>query len=395
MKLKKVICIVIIPLLLTGCWNSHEINNLVITICIGLDKTENGYMVTTQVLNSKSIAAKVAVNESPIVIYSETGKDILENLRRMTTETRKIYNSHLRMVVIGEELATEGIQDILDFFMRDHEFRTDFYIVVAKGTTAKKVLTTLTPLEIIPGLKLYNSLKNSESAWAPTKAVRIIELVNSIISDGKNPVLTGVEIIDGSNNSDSVDLLKESDAGNRLKYTSLGAFKKDKLVGWLNEPESKGYNYIIGNIKSTVGYTMIDSKQKVTFEVTKEKSKIKAYLLNGKPAIKVEINYEGNIAAVEGQIDITKEENETKITKMLEKKTKSMCDEVLEKTKTDFHTDIFGFGEVIHRKYPKQWAKIKDNWNDEFVNLPVDITINVKINRFGQNTKSFFIKEEE
>lgn len=37
-----------------------------------------------------------------------------------------------------------------------------------------------------------------------------------------------------------------------LKFKGLGIFKGDKLVGWFNGSESKGYNYVTGNIKSTV-----------------------------------------------------------------------------------------------------------------------------------------------
>jgi hypothetical protein len=41
------------------------------------------------------------------------------------------------------------------------------------------------------------------------------------------------------------------------------------------------------------------------------------------------------------------------------------------------------------------WEKIKDDWNSEFVNLPVNITVKVKTIQPGQIAQSFFIREKE
>jgi len=398
MKLKKISAIFIIlsMVFLTGCWNSREINTLAIAVCTGIDKAEEGYLVTHQIINPKVIASKKATNEAPVIIYSETGDSLFEIYRKLTTECpRKIYNSHLRMVIFGEEIAKEGIQDFIDFFARVHEFRTDFYFAVAKGTTANNVLSMLTPLETLPGMEMYDSLKASEENWAPTKTIRIIELINSILADGKDPVLTGIEVTGGDVNSNSTDALRQSDQIKKLKYTSLGAFNEDRLAGWLNEDESKGYNYIMGNVKSTAGHADYGDKVKIIYEVMNTKSKMKASLVNGKPVIDVEIHVNANIGSVQGQFDVSKEENKEILKQLPEEAVKLLCNKTLKKAQKDLGTDIFGFGEVIHRQYPKVWEKIKDDWDNEFEDLPVNITVNFKVSQLGQITKPFFIKENE
>jgi spore germination protein KC len=389
------VIIIIFPIIvLTGCWSGNEVNTLAITACIGIDKVEKGYLVTDQVINPKAIASKRVTNESPVYLYSTEGVDLDETIRRLTTQSsRKIYNAHLRMVVFGENIAKDGIKDILDYFLRNYQYRTDFYFVVAKDTTAHEVLSVLTPLDTIPGIEMYNSLKISSEEWASTNSIRIIELVNSIIADGKNPVITGIEITSSEINTKSTEALKQNHEPNKLLYASLGAFKKDKLVGWLDEDESKGYKYITGNVKSTVGYAYYGDKVKISSEVLNAKSVIKASLVNGKPDIDVEINAKINVKAIDGEFDISKEENKKRLIEIDENKIKLFCNKVVSKAQKDLKTDIFGFGEAIHRKYPEMWAKIKDNWNNEFVDLPVSITVKVKINQIGQITKPFFIKE--
>lgn len=398
MNLKKMLSILIIlpSIFFSGCWSSHEINTLAITVCIGIDKTENGYLISEQVINPKAIASKKATSESPVVLYTAEGQDLTETIRSLTAKSpRKIYNSHLRMVVFGEAVAEDGIKDILDYFARNHEYRTDFYFAVAKSATAKEILSVLTPIESIPGIHMYNSLEISNKDWAPTKAIRINELVNSIISDGKNPVITGIEVDDGKFTSNSTDSLKLSGEIKKINYTSLGAFQKDKLRGWLTEDESKGYNYITGNVKRTIGYAYYGNTVKITAEVINAESDINVSIINGKPAINVEININQNIGAVEGDFDVSKEENKKIINEIAEKKIKSICEKTVDKAQNELKTDIFGFGEAVHRKDPKLWGNIKDNWDTEFTHLDVDFTVKVKTKHLGQITKSFFIKEKE
>ncbi len=398
MKLKRLLFILIIlsTIFLTGCWSSHEINTLAIAVCIGIDKTENGYLVTAQVLNPRAIASKKATVESPVVIYTAEGNDLAEIVRRFTTQSSRIfYNADLRMVVFGEDVAKDGIQNILDYFLRNHEYRTDFYFVIAKNSTANEVLGILTPIESVPGFSMYISLKMSEEKWAAMKSVRIIELVNSIIADGDNPVLTGIEISQDEISPKSTDILKQSGEYKKLKYTGLGAFNKDKIVGWLDEDESKGYNYITDNVKNTVEYADYDSKVKITYEIINAKSRTKVYCLENKPAIEVKIKIKCNIGIVEGEFDVSAEENKQVLNKLLASKVKLLCEKALNKAQKELKNDIFGFGEAIHRKYPKTWEKLKDDWNDKFTDLPVNITVEAETKQLGQITKPLFIKEKE
>lgn len=396
MKRKKIILLfMVLPiLLLNGCWSSNELNALAITVCIGIDKSGDDYRLTQQVINPKAIASQMKTDESPIVLYSETGKDLLEIRHRISMGCpREIYNSHLRVVLLGEDVAKEGIEDILSLFARDHEFRTDFVFIIAKGTTAESVMSILTPLETISAIEMYDSLKISEKSWAPTKSIKIIELINSIVPEGVNPVLSGVELTESKIESNTTDALKYSNESSRIKFTSLGAFKEDKLIGWLNEDESKGYNYIVGNVKTTVGYVNYGEDIRVSSKVLSAKSKIKPSMENGKPTINIQVDIKADIESVIGEFDVSKKENKEIIEKLADQKVKSLCEKSIKKAK-ELGTDIFGFGEEIHREYPEQWKDMKDDWNNLFQKLPVNISVNVEIKQLGQIGKPLFLKEE-
>jgi hypothetical protein len=41
--------------------------------------------------------------------------------------------------------------------------------------------------------------------------------------------------------------------------------------------------------------------------------------------------------------------------------------------------DLIGFGEMIHRKQPKQWRKIKDNWDHLYSEAKPKIKVHARI----------------
>ena len=182
--------------------------------------------------------------------------------------------------------------------------------------------------------------------------------------------------------------------GKRLFYNGLGVFCDDKLIGWLSEEETLGFNYILGNAKNSPEYVYYNETDQITFELIRLHSKISAALKDEKPSINVKISIEAIIAAMEGDLDISKMENKIIAEQLLESKIKGICQNTVKKAQHDFRCDIFGFGEVIHRKYPDLWKKLKSNWRHEFSSLPVDFEIAVELKLPGQIIKPMFRKEK-
>ncbi|MEK4342507.1 Ger(x)C family spore germination protein [Brevibacillus sp. FSL L8-0710] len=99
---------------LTGCWNRRELNELAIAVAMGVDKKDNDYLVSIQIVNPGAVAAQRAgTDTAPVITYSTQGTSIFEALRRTTTKSpRKIYLSHMQVIVLGKEVAEEGINAI-------------------------------------------------------------------------------------------------------------------------------------------------------------------------------------------------------------------------------------------------------------------------------------------
>jgi spore germination protein KC len=388
-KITHILLISCMLLGLSGCWSAKELSDLAIVTSLGIDKTEEGYKVSIQLVNPGAISTKAGGGSLvPYAVYSAEGKSIFEALRRVTTLTpRRPYFAHLRVVVFSEETAKLGIRKPLDLLSRDHEMRTDFVIVIAKGMKAETPLTVLPPLEKIQANKTFQSIENSEKSWAATKVVLLDELIRSLVSDGKEPVLTGLELLGSPDMAASTKNIESTKPSAITKIGHIGVFNEDKFVAWLDEEESKGFNYITDNVTGTLKWIECDGGT-ISIEVLRSKTDMKGSIEKGKPTINLNVSAEANIGEVECPIDLSKADPITDLEKQFNKKLEEIILSTVEKAK-ELETDIFGFGEVIARAEQKKWETLKKNWDEEFLNTDVEVKVDIKIRRTGTITEPY------
>lgn len=383
----------IVTSLLTGCWDSAELNKLAFVTALGFDKAGDDIVLTAQVLNPRAIAAQKPINEAPVIVYTEKGKSAIEIIRRMSTRApRRLKGTHMQSIIFGEEFAENGISEVVDFLLRHYQTSPDLYFAIAQGTTASNVLTNLSKLENIPSAEINSALEISSKIWAATKSTKLLELADLMSGNEKCPVIPGINI-SKEPPAKSMDDMKTA-VDDPINFDKNGVIKKDRLVGWLNEDESKGYNYINGNVQNTVGY--VDSKEtgRVTMfsRITKKTTKI--IFTDNKPSVAVNINMSATIENISSGFDITKQENLNILEKLSEEKIKKLCEKSIAKAK-DLKSDIFGFGNEIHISNPEYWKTVESTWNDSgFIDLPVTITVKFKIVGTDSIGKSILSEEK-
>ncbi len=383
--------VIFIPLL-SGCWSRKELNNLAIVSGMGIDKSDkNRYHVSIQVVNPEQLAGSKAGGGQPTVIVFESDADsVSEALRKITTLlARKPYMSHLRILIIGDSLAKEGIGDSLDFISRYHEFRTDFPIIIAKDGKAQDLLTILTPLEKIPANKIFDSLAMSEKEWAPSRTTKLDDVINDLMSDGKQMIISAAREIGNKESPDSRVVINHVKPLNLVQIVGLAVFHEDRLIGWLNTERSKGFNYVTNNVYRTIAPVECPSGGFVSLEVLRSKTKLKGSVVGGQPLIHVYIESEANINEVNCQIDLTKVESIEALEKSGEKGLVQIVDQTISVAQERYKVDIFGFGDVIHRTNPTAWKTLKTDWNRHFSSMRVLVTAELKIRKLGTTNNTY------
>ncbi|MBP2654821.1 MAG: gerBC 3 [Firmicutes bacterium] len=372
--------LIIISIATTGCWDARELDECAIVSALGIDKDATCYIVSLQVLNPGQIAGKNKGSGSPVITYAATGSTVFEAYRKVYTECpRKLVYNHLQVLVFGEKLAREGLAPILDFITRRFEIRADFVLFVAKNTSVKEVISVLTPAEVIPAESLFNSVLLAKEFWGATTVVTIDKLISMLVTEGKAPVVAGVEISGNTDSSDKTDNLKKVVMPATVKIVPLGVFKKDRLVGWLNERDSKGYNYITGMGKNFLSVITLPQGGMVEMKILSTKVFLTAAEAEEQPEINIKMEIEGTINGISTDIDLLKEENIRMIEAEEEKEIENILAGAIFTAQKQYNSDIFGFGDVIHRTNYRVWESLRDNWDEIFPSLHVNIKVKVRV----------------
>lgn len=386
--------LILIPLL-TGCWDKRELNEIGIVLAMGIDKVEDEYRVTAQVVVPSEVSTKTSTGRTPVILYQENGETVFEALQKITKESpREVYTGHLRMLVLGEDLAEEGIAKSLELLSRYWELRSDFYVAIAKDKTAEELLNVRTTIENIPANEMFNTLKTPEATSTSTNGFTLDELIASLTSAGKESVLTGILVkgeLEKGSNKQNVESITPSV---QIKYDDLAVFKKDKLVGWLTERESRGYNAILNKVHNSVTAISCPKGGEATLEIIQSDSKMKGNINKGKPEVDVNIKVKGNVEEVECQINLNDQKTIVELEKNTEKQLEKTIMLTIETAQKQYKSDIFGFGEAIHRSNPKEWKKIKEQWDEEFSEMTANVKVDVKLVHTGTEGNSFLKKIE-
>ncbi|OMD39227.1 Ger(x)C family spore germination protein [Paenibacillus odorifer] len=388
-------------LVLSGCWERKELNEVAFVLGIGIDKAEKGYTVSMQVVIPSAISSQSTGGGGgtgvPVVVYKFTVPTFYDAQRMLNLDSsRTSYLGHIRVLVIGEELARSGVGEILDVFKRSREPRMDFYVLVARGTTASDVLNVLTPMDKLPANKLFSSLDNSYKDSAKTVAVTLDDFIENLLSQGENPVLTGVEVMGNPKDGEEKSNVERTTPKTRLEYHTVAVFRKDKLIGWLNEGETIGYNYINDKVTAHSGPIAGEDGKPIVIEAIQASTKRKVKIIDGEPHIYLNVKALCNIEEVHSTENLESESTIRRLEKETEERIVERMQYTVEQVNNRFNVDIMGFGQSIYHDSPKAWAKLQHKKGGDYLkSLPIHYSASVVINRVGLTDNSFLEQIKE
>ncbi|MBD8837212.1 MULTISPECIES: Ger(x)C family spore germination protein [Paenibacillus] len=387
-RILKPLVYILLMVVVTGCWNSKELNEISVVIALGIDTVDDQYEISLQVVDPSQMSRNRAMERSPTIVFSSRADTLFEAIRKLTTESsRKMYMSHLKFVIFDENTARKGIKKPLDFLFRDHEVRPDFHLAIVRGSSAKDAVSFVAPTEVLPAMDMYKALKVSEKTWAPTSAVDVKDLLQRLTKDGIEPVLTGIRL-NNLNKGLTIDNVKKSPQHVNYLFTGIGVFQGDRLTGWIEESKSKAFTYISNRVSSTVASVSCpNSEGKFAFEVIHNNVKIIPKIKDNEPHITLEVDTEANIGEVTCNADLKDEKTFNAFQDAGREEQEKILKEGIQNAQ-QIGSDIFGFGEAFHRKYPYEWHKWKADWTRKFQNLQVDINLRYRLNRVGKITNS-------
>lgn len=383
-------------ILLSGCWSKKELTEISIVTAVGIDKgKDTKYEVTFQIINPKNVTGgqQQGGQTGPAFNIFKVNANSLEESGSMTNQrlSRILYFDHANLIVIGEELAKEGIFGLLDIFERSPDFRNTAQIVIAKGSTAHDVMSTLSPVDQINANKITMMLEHSEKLWGENISLNINELILDLFLEGSNPVISGVGIIGEKSKASQEDNIKSSEPLAQVNIDDIAVFKEDQLYDWISGPEAKGTMWIRDRVKTTVlNLDWKEIKGAISILTQRGKSKINIEIKDRKPIITILVRAEGSITEVTTAIDLANPDVILQIQSLMKEEIEYDIHAALKYAQEE-KLDIFGLGEKIRAYDPNYWKTIEKDWNEKiFPEIEIKVLAEGFVRRTNLKVKPFF-----
>ncbi|MGE7185643.1 Ger(x)C family spore germination protein [Peribacillus sp. NPDC006672] len=387
---KMVILLIAMNPIVSGCWDRVEVNDLAIVTAAAIDKKDNNQIeLSIQVFIPKSMSSgggqggpSQGGSGATTLVRTEIGSNISEALSKLQSKIpRKIFWGHCKVFVFGEQLAKEGIQEQLDFLLRHPQPRERANVYVSEGK-AKPILESVPPLESYSA-KVLKELSDLHIGMLVT----LQKLDEMLTGKPQAAVLPFIKILPpekGEKNLQGIPYI-----------VGTAVFKKDKMTGTMTEKETRGLLWLRDEMESyTVSIKPKGVKGEISLSPVSAQIKIIPQIINDKWKLLVKINTEGTVIQNETNLNLSSPNSikvaEEAYQKGIEKRILLAFKQTQQKK-----ADILGLGKVFYRKYPNQFNKVENQWNEVFAEMEVEIDVNANIRRQGYINKPAGVSENE
>lgn len=375
-KILTSLMIYMMVLILSGCESlvpeRVDVEDLDFIKVIGVDKQNNKVRITALSKASNVGGESGSPQIEPNILNSE-GNTIFNAVRLMHSySNKKPFWGMVEHIIIGEEGAKDGLRPITDFLIRDHELRLNMKVFIAKESSAEKIIKDSAGSKLFLG-DILDSLEKRRGNISMSTEVNLYELSNMLDSKTSSPYLPYIQITNGVEQ-------EGTHPDNNIELMGLAVFKDDKLLYYLDGNETRGFNFVKGDIKSGVIVVKDPSGQKVSLEIITATRKIKTYINDGIPSAEITISLTTNIDEQWSAQDITKEEA---LNFLNSRQAEIVKEEVLNviNIAQEKNTDIFGLGDTIFHQHPGKWNDIEGKWEELFPEMKISVNVKSKINR--------------
>ncbi|WP_340023532.1 Ger(x)C family spore germination protein [Paenibacillus sp. FSL K6-1096] len=374
--------------LLAGCWDRTEINDLAIVLATGVDYEEGQARLTAQIFiprkgggGSESGGAGEGAS-GVTMIRTAKGENIAEALNRLQRKVaRHMFWGQCEVIVISEAAGKQGLREFVDFFLRYSQFREHAYVFSSQDS-AKDILALLDPLE----RSTSESLREMANMNLGTR-VTLLDLSQSIQGASGSAVLTRIVIAppepnDGSNATTP-----------SLKGLSL--YKHGQYTLTVKEPVSLGVLLMIKELNNIIMPVALEGENGSFSILSKQiTTMLTPRIVNGEWMMKIRIQAKGEVVLNTTDANLTEPAKMKALKQAWAKKLKDLAEQALHMSQKEQKTDFYRFADTFRKHYPQEWKKKKEQWEAMYPGLQVEVSVKTGITGNGRSTGPQGIPEQ-
>lgn len=380
--MKRIKFLILLLPLLSGCYNYRELNDLGITTAVSIDYKDNNFYVIAEVINPIKQQDASSSNNSPFVNYNSSSSSLQDAFRKVVLESpRHLYIAQLEIIVLSEEVVNNHLEEVLEYFARDPETRTEIKIIVAKTEDSTKAITLQTLLTSLSSSNIINSLDLQSKVLGISYPVTLNELLNMYIDPYLEVVLPSMTLYGNYEIGDEKENITTSSPKAIVKIDGSTITKDNKILGYLDLEESKILNLINGKLKETI-IKMNYYDGYIIFEPNRIKVSRELDIKNN--IIKINISGYSKTKEIQSNINVKNPKEVEKLNKALNMELEKKVTDTFNSIREKYDTDVFGFQELYYRTDYKYFKENCTNWyEDIYPKIKLEVKANVRLYEKG------------
>lgn len=322
---------------------AREIEDMALMRTLGVDLTAEGVRVTA----STGIQDQGA---KPPTILEEEARSISAACLSMQAQgAAYVFYGHVGQLLLGEDLARQGVRPALDYVMRDIEMRLETKLYVLQGGEA--------------GAAIQAAAQEDSAA----EQLEALEADAGLLSDFMNRTVEEV-LEDLEENGDSfVPALTLGENG-RLEPAGYALIQDGALVGWAQGEAAMGINLLQGWVDADVLEVDVPTGRRAALRLVGAKTRVEpVFEGDSLTGLRLRCRVNANLAEYDGAAD---EAVLTALERALEERCRARLTAVAELCRT-LEGDFVQFAPRAGRSAPWRWSAIQEQWNPAGWNLDV------------------------
>jgi spore germination protein KC len=331
--------------------------DLAYVLILGVEKTDSGNLKLSAQIGLPNQEPGAGGDQPAVDLLIAEGRDMSEAIDNMfLLSTKRPSLNHLRFVVVSEDLAREGLGDIMDRLRREVRVRLSIRIAVTPEDI-EELLKIEEPLSSQPSLAIIDQFENNAERSRMVRA-EFMTLIYELLEPDRQAVLPIIESGD-----------------NRFSLGKTAIFKDDRMVAIADKNQTFGLllwkNEIRGGV---ITMPQVGASRLVSFRIISSKTKTKVRWADDQLHVQVNVFPELDIFELEGPLVDLKNRADHYFVNRLK--------DTLELAQKE-GTDFLQLAARLRREDPQAWQAQKENWADVLRNAQFDLRSNTHIRGQG------------
>ncbi len=323
-----------------------------------------------------------------IAAEAENPIEALDAFRRSVA--RRPFLSHVQGIFIGEDLAREGIDEVVDFLERHPEIRRSANVLVTKGGAAARVLLDAArTLRGGSGVVVTGLLEQAPEAGSIGQ-VRLGDFAQWLGSGEREAYAPAIElaptlppsVVPLPSAAPDLRGAEGMEAGTaaspwQFRLSGIAVFRGRRLAGFLEGGEALAFALVRGGAQR--GSLALDRHGfEGTVEIVEVDPALRVRIEGSRLAATLEISVGARLAAASGPPRASREVEADRIERAIKARLEDEVGRMLSSLQA-WGTDALGIGRQLHARHPAVWHEVQDRWPEAFARIPFSVSVRARL----------------